>query len=281
VADYESHIEVYDIVQEDDLILDRYIKQIEAKTFIIWGDKDRFKDVSGAYFLGLDFRRFWPAALVSGTCLAAHNTAVFWALGKTDSALIISLMSTLSALPFAIFTLPAGALADMVDRKKILYATNLWQAAVAMTLMSLGLANLLSPYVILASALLLGLGFAFGSPASSSVEVQMVSKEQLASAYTLGGLQMNISGIIGLIVGGLLLPVAGPSLIFGANGLGFLVLFLAILSWKRAPTPSVGSSEDFLATISSTIRYVRYTPGIKIILRVSRSFHSSSRSFRR
>ena len=52
VADYESHIEVYDIVQEDDLILDRYIKQIEAETLIIWGDKDRFKDVSGAYFLG-------------------------------------------------------------------------------------------------------------------------------------------------------------------------------------------------------------------------------------
>lgn len=64
------------------------------------------------------FRKYWLAALISGTCTAAHNTAVFSVLGKLhDSALVISLMSTLSALPFALFTLPAGALADIVDRK--------------------------------------------------------------------------------------------------------------------------------------------------------------------
>ncbi len=76
------------------------------------------------------FRGYWLAALVSGTCVAAHNTAAFSVLGKErESALLISMMSTLSALPFALFTLPAGAFADMVDRKKILYGTNLWQAS--------------------------------------------------------------------------------------------------------------------------------------------------------
>lgn len=77
------------------------------------------------------FKGYWLAALVSGTCVAAHNTAAFSVLGQeSDSAILISLMSTLSSLPFALFTLPAGALADMAERKKILFGTSIWQASV-------------------------------------------------------------------------------------------------------------------------------------------------------
>jgi MFS family permease len=219
------------------------------------------------------FRRFWLATLISGTCFAAHNTAAFWVLGETgDSAFLISLMSTLSALPFALFTLPAGALADMVDRKTILCGTYLWQALIAICLTILGLMHLLNPYIILASAFLFNSGFAFGSPASSSVVTEMVSKDHLASANTLGGLQINISGVIGPLIGGLLIPIIGASLIFGANGVGFLLMFLAILRWKKAGAQTPVLLEDFFATISTAIRYVRYTPGIRVILTRSALF---------
>ena len=117
------------------------------------------------------FRRLWVANLISGSAIAAHGTAAFWmlsALGKSESTFFLSLMATLSSLPFSLFTLPAGAIADLVDRKKILCAVNLWQAAVAIGLAILGVTHLLSAYVILASAFLFGVGFAFGSPASSS-----------------------------------------------------------------------------------------------------------------
>ncbi len=213
------------------------------------------------------FRRFWLAAVISGTCTAAHNTAVFWVLGALDnSAFIISLMSTVSALPFALFTLPAGVLADMVNRKAILGGTNLWQAAVAAGLTMLAAAELLNPSVILGSALLFGLGFAFGSPASSSAITEMVSKEDLASANTLGGLQMNISGIIGPMIGGFLIPMVGASFVFGTNALGFLLMFVAILQWRSARVQTPVPWEDFFATLAAAIRYVRYTPGIRVIL---------------
>jgi MFS family permease len=213
------------------------------------------------------FGGFWLATLISGTCFAAHNTAAFWVLGKMgESAFLISLMSTLSALPFALFTLPAGALADMVDRKKILCATNLWQAFIAIGLTILGLMDLLNPYIILASAFLFNAGFAFGSPASSSVVTEMVSKDDVASAHTLGGLQINISGVIGPLLGGLLIPILGPSFIFGANALGFLMMFLAILPWKKGRAQTAVPLEDFFTTITTAIRYVRYTPGIRVIL---------------
>jgi hypothetical protein len=106
------------------------------------------------------FRGYWLAALVSGTFVAAHNTAAFSVLGQEqESALLISLMSRVSALPF-LFTLPAGAFTDMLDRKKILYGTNLWQATVATSLAVLALTGTLNSYVILASAFLFGVGFA-------------------------------------------------------------------------------------------------------------------------
>jgi MFS family permease len=221
------------------------------------------------------FRRLWVANLISGSAIAAHGTAAFWvlsSLGKSDSTLLLSLMATLSSLPSSLFTLPAGAIADLIDRKKMLCAVNLWQAAVAICLAVLGVTHLLSPYVILASAFLFGVGFAFGSPASSSVIAEMVPPEDLASANDLGGLQMNIAGIVGPALGGILIPLVGANFVFAVNGIGFLLLFVAILQWKRARPQSQLPLENFFESFITAIRYVRYTPGIKIILARSALF---------
>jgi MFS family permease len=207
------------------------------------------------------------AMVVSGSCIGAHNTAVYWALHSLGAKIVlISLMATVSALPSTLFTLPAGAIADMVDRKKILLAVQLWHASVAIALAILWVAHLLNPYLILASAFLFSLGFAFSSPAQSAIFAEMVSSEELASAYTLGGLQMNLSGIIGPLLGGFLIPLIGVSFIFAGNGVGFLVMFLVILGWQRPRTQSNLPLENFFESFTTAIRYVRYTPGIKILL---------------
>jgi MFS family permease len=213
------------------------------------------------------FRKLWLAMVVSGSCIGAHNTAVYWALNSLGaSTVLISLMTTVSALPYTLFTLPAGAIADMIDRKKILLAVQLWHASIAIALAILWMAHLLNPYLILASVFLSGVGFAFGSPAHSSVIAEMVSAEELASGYTLAGLQMDVSGIIGPLLSALLLPLAGASFIFGLNGLGFLLMFLAILQWKRVRVESNLPLENFFESLTTAIRYVRYSPGIKILL---------------
>ena len=215
------------------------------------------------------------ANLISGTAIAAHGTAAFFvlsSLGKSYSTLLLSLMATFSSLPFSLFTLPAGAVADLVDRKKMLCAVNLWQAAVAICLAILGVTHLLSPYAILASAFLFGAGFAFGSPASASVIAEMVPPQHLASANDLGGLQMNLAGIVGPALGGILLPIVGANFVFAANGVGFLLLFVAILNWKRARPQSQLPLENFFESFITAVRYVRYTPGIKVILARSALF---------
>jgi MFS family permease len=213
------------------------------------------------------FARLWLAMVVSGSCIGAYNTAIYWALHSLGAkTVLLSLMATVSALPYTLFTLPAGALADMVDRKKILLVVQLWHASIAFAIAVLWMAHLLNPYLILVSAFLFSAGFAFGSPAHSSVIAEMVSAEELSSAYTLAGLQMDVSGIIGPLLSALFLPLVGVSFIFGANGIGFLFMFLAILQWKRIKVQSSLPLENFFESLTTALRYVRYAPGIRILL---------------
>ena len=143
--------------------------------------------------------------MISGTCEAAHNSAATWMMNVvTGSPFLISLMATAASLPFFLFTLPAGVLADKVDRQMFVCWINLWLAATAAGLAALGWLQLLNPCTILASMFLVGVGFAFNAPAWTSIVPQVVSDGELPSAATLSGLQLNISGIIGPVLGGLL-----------------------------------------------------------------------------
>ena len=75
------------------------------------------------------FRRLWIAAVISGTCEAAHYSAATWMMSTRASPFLISLMSTVASLPYFLFTLPAGVLADRVNRKKFACVINVWLAA--------------------------------------------------------------------------------------------------------------------------------------------------------
>src|ERR1700736_4827861 len=92
------------------------------------------------------FRKLWFAGVLSGTCVAAHDFAATWVMYKLGaSALFLSLMSTAASLPFFLFTLPAGALADIVGRRKFLCVMNLWLAIAAAMLAVFGSFHLLNP----------------------------------------------------------------------------------------------------------------------------------------
>jgi len=175
-------------------------------------------------------------------------------------------MSTVASLPFFLFTLPAGALADIVDRRKLLWIMNVWLAVAAGLLAIFGSLGVLNPYVILICIFLTGIGFAFNAPAWTAIVPELVSDEELPSAAMLGGLQLNISGILGPAIGGMLLPLIGANWVFTVNAICFLVVILAILQWKRKERPSKLPLENFFESFTTAIRYVRYAPGIQVVL---------------
>jgi MFS family permease len=211
------------------------------------------------------FRRLWLATVVSGTCVGAHDMVAAWLMNSlSHSTLLLSLISTAATLPFFLFILPAGALADMINRKRILCTAYVWLAVCAGGLAVLGWLNLLTPCVILGSIFLIGTGFAFNAPAFSAAVPEIVSDEELPSASVLSGLQLNISVIVGPILGGLLLLVLQAQGVFLLNALFFLAVPISILSWR--PGVERVLHESFCESITSAIRYARYSQGIQIIL---------------
>src|SRR5260370_3188457 len=112
------------------------------------------------------YRKLWFAVLLSGTCVAAHDPAATWTMNMLGSStFLLSLMSTVASLPVFLFTPPAGALADIVNRRKLLCFINLWLAAAAGFLSIRGLFHLVYPYVLLSCLHLIGAGFPIHSPA--------------------------------------------------------------------------------------------------------------------
>ena len=213
------------------------------------------------------YRKLWLAILLSGTCVAAQDTAATWTMNMLGSStFLLSLISTVASLPFFLFTLPAGALADIVNRRKLLCLMNLWLATAAVLLAILGSFQLLNPYLVLLFVFSIGVGFAFHAPAWSAVVPDLVTNEELPSAATLGGLQLNVSGIVGPALGGVLLFFLGANWVFAVNALCFLVVILALLQWKGPEAKSSLPLENFLESFSTAVRYVRYSPAIQVVL---------------
>jgi len=213
------------------------------------------------------YRKLWFAILLSGTCVAAQDTAAAWTMNMLGSStFLLSLISTVASLPFFLFTLPAGALADMVNRRKLLCFMNLWLAGAAVLLAILSSLQLLNPYVLLFCVFLIGIGFAFHAPAWSAIVPDLVTDEELPSAATLGGLQLNVSGIIGPALGGVLLYFLGANWVFAVNALCFVVVIFALLQWKGSAAESGLPLENYLESFSTAVRYVRYSPAIQVVL---------------
>ena len=213
------------------------------------------------------FAGLWLPTVVTGVCVAAHDTAATWLMNELGaSPLLLSLIATAASLPFFLFTLPAGALADLSNRRTLLIAVYLCLAAAAGLLAVCTWLHRVQPYVILATVFLLGIGFAFNAPIWASIIPQIVKKDELASAITLGGVQMNLAGIAGPALGGLFLPILGPAMLFSLNALAFLGAAWVISQRYRRRWRPKPHLENFIESFASVVRYVRYAPGMQVIL---------------
>src|SRR6266850_6044079 len=213
------------------------------------------------------FCHLWLASVLSGTVVSAQDIAATWLMNDLGaSSFLLSLIATAASAPFFLFTLPAGAVADIVNRRIVIVSAVVWQGACA-ALLALGAwTRVINPNSVLACIFVLGIGLAFGAPVWGAIVPDIVSKDELPSAITLGGVQINLSGIVGPTLGGFLLPLLGASLLISFNALAFLVVALVILQWKPRQMPSTGLRENFPESFISSLRYARNSQRMKIIL---------------
>jgi MFS family permease len=216
------------------------------------------------------FRKLWTAAVISGICVAAHDNAATWMMNASGgSPLLLSLMSTLASLACFLFILPAGALADRVDRPKLVCTINILMAATAFALAVLGWMHLLDPYLILLYVFLVGIGFAINAPADIH---RAPSRLRLRTALRsdLGLFTIQHRGIVRPALGGLLVLLAGASFVFALNAGCFLLVVLAAWQLKQPVRPAGLPAESLVESFRTITGYVRKAPEFQAVL--ARSF---------
>jgi MFS family permease len=213
------------------------------------------------------FRRLWVASVLSGTFVSAQDIAATWLMHDLGaSALLLSLMATAASAPFFLFTLPAGAVADIANRRTVIVTAVLWQALCSSLLAVGAWTGAISPSLVLLCIFLLGLGVAFYAPVWGAIVPDIASKEELASAVTLGGVQLNLSGIVGPALAGLLLPLLGVPLLISVNAMTFLIVAFAVWQWKPRRHDLHELRESFVESFIASLRYARHSHGMKIVL---------------
>ncbi|HYT25397.1 MAG TPA: MFS transporter, partial [Actinomycetota bacterium] len=209
----------------------------------------------------------WIAALASNVGYWMQNVGAVWLMTRlSSSAVLVALVQTATSLPVMLVGLPAGALADVVDRRRLLLVTQTWMLASAAALALLTLAGLATPWLVLAFTFLLGLGNAVNAPAWQAVIPELVGPEQTSAAVALNSVQFNIGRALGPALGGLLVAVAGPEAVFALNALSFLGVIFVLWRWRRPEQDVIGGGERVLGAIGSGLRYLRHAPPLRAVL---------------
>jgi MFS family permease len=215
-------------------------------------------------FTHVAFTVIWTASLVSNVGTAMFDTASGWLITTLDTnPVTVSLVQVAVSLPLFLFTLPSGALADVIDSRRLLIAVEIAILAVSIAFAGLVSFKLATPTLLLATTFLLGIGGALTSPAWGATVPMLVPKQDLDSATAANGVAFNIGRAAGPALGGLSIGVLGiafPFWVFAVSNVGII----AALIWWRAPRRSTESlpAERLVSAVRAGIRHAVNNPNL-------------------
>jgi MFS family permease len=185
---------------------------------------------------------------------------------EPDAAILVGLVQAAAMLPTLLLSLPAGALADIVDRRRLLLGVQVVQVVVAGGLTALALVDRLPPAVLLTAMFLLGVGVTLTIPAYQSLLQDLVAREHLRSVSALNGTAMNLARAIGPAVAGIIISQVGVPAVFAVNTLllAALAAVLALLELPRHEDRQL--PENFGGAVLAGARYVRHSPVVRRLL---------------
>lgn len=212
------------------------------------------------------FRSLWFAAVISYSGSWMQNVGAGWLMTQLSaSPLMVSLVQAASTIPVFLVVLPAGALADMVDRRRLLLFTQGWMVAASAALGVLTLLNVVSPWMLLVFTFLLGLGAAMNDPAWQAITPEIVSPQRHASAVALNSAGFNVARVLGPAVGGLVVAAAGSGWSFLVNAASFFGVIFFLSRWRRLPHEPL-ATRTVRDAILDGFHYVRGAPQVRSVL---------------
>lgn len=213
------------------------------------------------------FRNLLAADLVSDIGTFMQGVGAAWLMVSQGAGpLLVALTQTASALPFFLFALPAGALGDIFDRRKVIITTEVWMLCVAVALAALTLLHWITPWMLLLLTLALSMGDALEAPTWRAVLPEVVPQEDLLPAMALNGIEFNLARAIGPALGGFLIAAASVGTAFTLNALSFLGVLWVIARWKRPARQRNAPRETLSGATRAAIRYTRNAPEMLTVL---------------
>jgi MFS family permease len=213
------------------------------------------------------FRALWIATVASNIGTWMQDVGESWLMvSLTTSPMLVALVETAGSLPVVLLALPAGALADVVDRRRLLLITQSWMLVSAAMLGLFTMAGMVTPWLLLLLTFILGLGTAVNGPAWQATIPELVPRQELPAAVTLVSVAVNVSRAVGPALGGLLVAAAGSGIVFLLNAVSFLGVIVVIYRWRPTPQRSTLPPEHIFGAIRAGLRYVRHAPELLAVL---------------
>ena len=210
------------------------------------------------------FRTLWIANVVSLVGAWMHDVGVSWLMTSlTPSPFMVAMVQTATMMPFFLLALPAGALADILDRRRILLFAQCWMLIAALLLGIWTIFGLTTPKTLLVFTFLLSLGASLNNPAWQAIMPELVTREELPAAITLGSVGFNIARVVGPALGGLVVALMGPGGTFLLNAASFLGVMVVLKRWRRKAHESSLPAERLMGAMRAGVRYVRNAPAIR------------------
>jgi MFS family permease len=213
------------------------------------------------------FRNLLIADVVSDLGTFMQSVGAAWLMVSLNAGpMYVALTQTASALPFFVLALPAGAIGDIVDRRKVILVTETWMVIVAAVLAAMTIAGRMSPVLLLVLTFALSAGDAFETPTWRAVLPELVQKEDLPAASALNGIEFNLARAVGPALAGFVIAFAGIGAAFLLNTLSFFGVILVVARWKRPAVKRATPPETVTGATVAAIRYVRYSPVVRVVL---------------
>jgi MFS family permease len=210
------------------------------------------------------FRNLLLADVMSDIGTFMQTVGAAWLMVSLGAGpMYVALTQTASALPFFVFALPAGAIGDIVDRRKLILYTEFWMVGVATLLAVATIGGLMSPWLLLGLTFALSAGDAIETPTWRAILPELVKKEDLAAASALNGIEFNFARAVGPALAGLIIAAAGVGAAFTLNVLSFTGVILLVARWKRPIRRRTAPPETLTGATVAALRYVRYSPSLR------------------
>jgi MFS family permease len=213
------------------------------------------------------FRMLWFANVFSMVGTWVHDVGAGWLMTTlAPSPLMVSLVQTAGTLPMFFLALPAGALADIIDRRKLMIAAEVWMCLMVSVLGFITYKDTIQPTDLLILTFLLGVGVAIATPPWQAITPELVSKEDLAPALALNSVGINISRTIGPALGGLIIASFGIHWAFLFNGFSFFAVAVVLYFWNRQVKETSLPTEKFVSAMRLGWRFTKNSPDLKSVM---------------